>query len=230
MILDVIIPILNEEINLRKLIPYLQSVCEIKAENIIVVDCSKSKDDSRLFCKSQGLNYIKIKASCRSLQLNEGVKHTKAEAVLFLHADVIPPPNITIKIKEAIKMGYHFGFFSFNFDSPNVLLKINSFFTKFDGVFAGGGDQCHFFTRSCFKKLNGYKESFVIMEDFEIFRRIKENKVSYTIIDSPILVSDRKYQKNSYLKVNIINLLVFIKFRLNVCPKKLKQFYHTWLN
>jgi len=150
--------------------------------------------------------------------------------LLFLHADVKPPQGFENHIKGALANGFKTGFFSYMFDQSSFFLKINEYFTKYDGLFAGGGDQCHFFTRGLFTKMQGYKESQEIMEDFEMIDRLKKEGVQYTIIQNPATVSARKYKNNSYLWVNLINLITYIKFRTNVPASEIKDFYKRALN
>jgi len=109
-------------------------------------------------------------------------------------------------------------------------LWINSFFTQFDSFYSGGGDQCLFFKRETFERLKGFDESFEVMEDFEIFRRIKKENFRYTILGEKALVSARKYSANSYLKVNWINLKMISAFLRGESAKDLKRLYDQMKN
>jgi hypothetical protein len=62
------------------------------------------------------------------------------------------------------------------------------------------------------------------MEDFELVRRIKKN-YNFAVIPKRILVSARKYDNNSWLRVQIANLSVFTLFFLSYHPAKLKLLY-----
>jgi len=227
--LDIIIPTLNERENLIKIIPYLKENISLDT-NVYVVDSVRSKDNSIEICLQHDIHYIKSNYACRSIQMNIGARASKGDCLLFLHADVVPPSQFQSHISNAINQGYKVGFFSYKFDSSSWLLKINSFFTRFDGMFAGGGDQCQFFTRDLFEKYNGYDEDCEIMEDFDMIKRLRNKNESLTIIKDPAIVSARKYKNNSYLKVNFINLMTFMKFKNNVSSKELKLYYNKSLN
>ncbi|MFZ1704532.1 MAG: hypothetical protein WAT79_09290, partial [Saprospiraceae bacterium] len=133
----------------------------------------------------------------------------------------------TILQKNA--QGFKFGFFSYQFSPDNFWLRINAQFTKNDGWFAGGGDQIHFIDRETFLAIGGYDEQFVIMEDFSFFRKIKKQKIAYCLINLPAKVSSRKYENNSYLKVNFTNLVAFILFSLKVPSVYIKNWCHIML-
>lgn len=220
--LSIIIPTLNESQNIELLIPKLQSFNKQYVE-IIFADAQASTDNLRGIVTAQNYKYVKCSKTSRASQMNEGAKVATGKIICFLHADVLPPENMPDYISESISQNYKFGFFSYQFYPTSFLLKINSYFTKFDGVFAGGGDQIHFMTRDVFKQLNGYDEEAKIMEDFYFFQKVKRSKIQYCIIDHPATVSARKYEKNSYLSVNFTNLIAFLLFKFNINSKIIKK-------
>lgn len=67
------------------------------------------------------------------------------------------------------------------------------------------------------------------MEDFEFFKRMKKQRITYTIVKNDLIVSARKYENNSYLKVNLSNLLLVVLFKLGVSGKKLKKLHDKLL-
>jgi GT2 family glycosyltransferase len=99
------------------------------------------------------------------------------------------------------------GRFLSEYDSPSFLLKINAYFSRFDWFAGMGGDQTLFITKTLFKETGGFDSSFKIMEDFEFSARARKN-INYKIIPKPVLISARKYVKNSWLKVQIANYTV----------------------
>jgi glycosyltransferase involved in cell wall biosynthesis len=227
--LAVIIPALNESGNLKKLLPYLNDLGGNKAYEIIVVDAALSKDDSSIICRENDVSYLRSKHTQRSIQMNEGAYATNASNLFFLHADVLPPVDFYEQITITLESGIEVGLFSYRFDSSNILLKINSLCTQFDGLFTGGGDQGQFMTRQIFERLGGYNEEWNIMEDFELWDRIKEAGISYELIRSKATVSARKYKSNSYLRVNLANLIVFLKYKWTKSPKGIKELYNCMI-
>lgn len=229
MILDIVIPALNEHENLKKLLPFLREYSNGHSTNIIVVDAKNSNDNTEALCRDWKCVYRKSKHSQRAAQLNEGAALSEADSIMFLHADVFPPQSFAQDIENCHLTGNDCGMFCYRFDKPHFLLKVNQYFTKFDSGFSGGGDQCFFIRKSTFEEHNGFDENFGLMEDFEFFRRLKSEKVPYKIVGSPARVSARKYEKNSWLRVNIVNFLTFQKFKKSTPPKELSKFYKKWL-
>jgi len=85
------------------------------------------------------------------------------------------------------------------------------------------------YKKTVFLDLGKFNEQQVIMEDFEFFKRMKKNRVNYTIIKNDLIVSARKYETNSYLKVNASNLLLVLLFKYGYPPEKLKSLHHKLL-
>ena len=227
--ISVIIPCYNEKEKLSVKIPHLISISENNSIEIIVVDSSQSDDESENLCEDfLSVNYIKSSNAGRAYQMNEGAKIASGEILLFVHADVKLPDNFTSLIQKTLKKN-NAGFFNYEFDKKGFWLKFNASFVKEKGTFTGGGDQCHFFKKETFESLGGYNEKYCIMEDFELIDRVKKAKIPYSIIKTPVTVSARKYEKNSWLKISLINGYVFLLYRLGASPKRLERGYKRLL-
>ena len=141
---------------------------------IIVVDCSKSTDNLKKICENYtDVNYLKSEISGRAVQMNLGASIAKHNILLFLHADVTLPENFVELINETLHHN-EAGFFNYEFDKPGFWMRFNASFVKEKGTFTGGGDQCHFFKKETFQRLNGYNSEYIIMEDFELIYRVKK--------------------------------------------------------
>jgi len=227
--LDIIIPCLNERQNLESLLPFLQSSASKKDINILVIDASTSSDDTEIVCRKNNVRYHRSAATQRSLQMNFGVKKCNGDVLLFLHADVTPPIKFYDLICDAVAQGNESGCFAYKFDSTKIMLRINSYFTQFEGLITGGGDQGQYITRECFNTLGGFCPDHVIMEDFDLYKKIKKYNISHKVIKDKAIVSARKYDNNSWLRVNLINLIALLQYRADRNPVSIKTFYKKWL-
>ncbi|MFK5973007.1 MAG: glycosyltransferase, partial [Flavobacteriaceae bacterium] len=194
-------------------------------ETEIIVALSRSNKGCEKLNTMTQIHFLKCSGTGRALQMNEAVSVSTGDILVFLHADVIPPKSFLTDIKEAIQDTYDAGFFSYRFDKENFFLKINASFTAKDGIFTGGGDQCLFIKKATFHELGSFDEEQVVMEDFEFFKRMKKNKIRYKIIKNDLIVSARKYQYNSYIRVNFSNLLLVFLFKLGYPSAKLKTLH-----
>ncbi|PRY87205.1 TIGR04283 family arsenosugar biosynthesis glycosyltransferase [Mongoliibacter ruber] len=226
--ISIIIPVLNEADNLEELLPFFQKIGEAFEFELIIVD-GGSKDNSQHLVSSNGFRFLHSPRCGRAFQMNHGAAAAKGEILYFVHADTRIPTFFHEDIFDALEDNYDAGCYAYAFDSPSRLLKINSWFTKFDGVLSGGGDQTLFIKKAVFEQLGGFNEYYCIMEDFDIVRRIRK-KYRFKVIPKQILVSARKYETNSWLRVQLVNLLVFGLFFLKIHPLKLKNIYSKLLN
>jgi len=222
--ISIIIPVINEAKNLQRLVPFLTSLKNENLTEIIVVD-GGSSDNSILIAQESGAKVISSKIRSRAIQLNQGAAMANGSILYFVHADSFPVKSLASDIISAKQSGFQAGCFSYKFDSLNPLLKINSWFTQFNGILSGGGDQTLFIEKSLFKDLQGFNVHYSIMEDFEFVQRIKK-VTRFKIIQKPILVSARKYEKNSWLLVQWANFIALVGFQLGIQPARIKNLYY----
>jgi GT2 family glycosyltransferase len=229
MFLNIVVPVHNEVSNLTELLPHLNKIKAKHSVEVTVVISKTSDDGSFELCRDLGVNVLQSQSTQRSSQMNEGAKSISSEYVMFLHADAFPPIDLYEKINGAVLENYKVGMFSYKFRTNNPLLKVNESTTSRKNIFTGGGDQGLFIENKLFEELGTFDDHYVIMEDFALFKKISELKIPYTIVIGPLLVSDRKYQKNSYVRVNLVNFWALVKFKLGHNPQSIKSFYKKYL-
>jgi rSAM/selenodomain-associated transferase 2 len=228
--LSIIIPIYNEAKHLPKQLTFLDRQADLHSIEIILSNSIDTTDNSAEISKSyKNVQFYDSFTKGRAKQMNFGASKAKGHILMFLHCDVQLPEDFYEQVTSAVKEGYKMGFFAYRFDRSTFMLNLNSYFTKNDSLFAGAGDQCQFFERSTFEKLGKFNEDYCIMEDFEIMDKVRKNKIPFKIIQSRATVSARKYDKGSWLKVNLINGYVFFLYKLGVRPIKLRRIYKSLL-
>lgn len=220
--ISIIIPTLNEKTNLRRLIPLLCNKSAVR--QVIVVDSISSTDAIENHFSHDKLTIIKSSQRCRSIQMNEGMALTEGTILFFLHADMTPPSQFDMDILTSIDEGNDAGCFGYHFDRNRKALNWLSYFSFKKTRFTGGGDQGLFILKNVFQELGGFDAKLKIMEDFEFYRRLKKNGKKFKIIQNPAVVSARKYDKNGFLRVNLIQLLVFSAFEFG-----LPQSWQIWI-
>lgn len=225
--ISVIIPTYNEEGNIKKLITHLRDISTNNVIEILVVDCG-SLDKTVEIAQKLGVKVVVSECKGRSVQMNYGAKLAKGNILHFIHADTLPPISCFDDVLEAIEEGYEMGCFTYQFDSDFFLLKVNSFFTRFDKMWCRGGDQTLFIKREVFEELNGYREDYMIMEEYELIGRARE-KYDFKIIKKDAIVSARKYDKNGYLRVQIANIIAFSMYRRGMSQEKIANTYRQML-
>lgn len=226
--LSVIIPALNEEKSIGQLVAYLLRHGSEAVSEVIVVD-GGSSDQTKTVAAAAGALVIESAVQSRAAQMNAGARAAKSSILYFIHADTRPPESFVSDIQEALHQGYCSGCYRYVFDSPSRMLRINAWFTRFDRLMFRGGDQTLFIEKSVFQNLNGFDERFVIMEEYDFLIRLRQNH-RFKIIQKDMVVSARKYETNSWLRVQVANLVAMVMFRTNADPVRIKQTYKRLLN
>jgi rSAM/selenodomain-associated transferase 2 len=226
--ISVIIPTLNEAATIGPLVKFIKDNGRDLVFEVIVVDAG-SGDDTGIIAAKEGANVITTVQANRAMQMNMGANVSGGDVLYFIHADVQLVPSFANDIFQAVSEGYDSGCYRFVFDAPSILLKINGYFTRFDRIMCRGGDQTLFITEKAFNVLGGFDEYYTIMEDYELIIRLRK-RYRFAIIPKNVIVSARKYKSNSWLRVQLANLFVFIMFFARRPPEKMKAFYRRMLS
>ena len=196
---------------------------------IFVVD-SGSEDDTIVMAKQAGAMVLQSPVRSRAAQMNVGARQATGSVLYFVHADVKLLPSFVDDIQAAVNQGFDSGCFRYIFDSRKLLLKLNAYFTRFDRMLMmRGGDQTLFIKQEVFKALHGFDEYYSIMEDYDFIIRLRKNN-SFKVIQKDVIVSARKYETNSWLRVQFANLVIFTMFRLKRLPESMRMMYKKLLN
>jgi len=228
MLFSIIIPTLNEEKYLGNLLSFLREQTISIHTEIIIVDGGSSDDTIRI-ARQYKATVLTTDFACRAIQMNIGAKYAIGKILYFVHADVMPPSGFTQDIINVFTNGKKFGMFRQKFDGGPLFLKVNSFFTRFNWLWCRGGDQTMFVCKDHFDALNGFDETFVIMEEYEFIRRSMEIEKLH-IFEKYTTVSTRKYSTNSYFKVLLANRRAFSLFQSGSDPVLIKKTYSSMLN
>ncbi|QIP12315.1 glycosyltransferase family 2 protein [Spirosoma aureum] len=227
MMLSVIIPTLNEANNIGQLVHDIKTYGGQDVVDVLVVD-GGSSDQTIERAKQAGASVIVSPLPGRAYQMNYGARLTTGNVLYFVHADIKIHPDFVADITNSLTDGNEAGCYRFRFASSHPLLRLNSYGTRFPGLMSRGGDQTLFITRSLFDKLGGFRERYVVMEDFDIIARIR-SIARFCIIPKDVIVSARKYEANSWLRVQIANLTAFSLFFMDVSPMRIARTYKRML-
>lgn len=221
--ISVIVPTYNEESVIGALVKHLLAERSEGLAEVLVID-GGSTDQTVTVATRAGAQVHVAPRKGRAQQMNFGVSLVQGNVLYFVHADTRPPAGYVADIRRSLAAGYAAGSYRSHFCSANPLLKINSYFSRFDRFTCRGGDQTLFVTRSLFQQLGGYDAYYIVMEDFDFIRRARR-QARFQVMPREAYVSARKYEDNSYGRVTVANFVVFTMFRLGVAPEYLLRTY-----
>jgi len=200
--LSIIIPTLNEEKHLKKLLRSIESQ-DFNNHEIIVADAG-SKDKTKKIAENFGCKVVKGGTPAQGR--NRGAQKAKGSLLLFLDADVILTKNSLKKVlkefrKRKLKIATFFLMPSTKKKTPKFLFtffyNIPIFLMEKVLPHAAMGILIE---KKLFKKLGGFDEKITLAEDHDLARRGRRLG-KYGIIKSAIInVSDRRFKKEGWIK------------------------------
>lgn len=225
--ISIIIPTLNEEKNLSKLLSQLKQLENTIPFEMIVVD-GGSQDQTVALAKKYATVYQLRKAN-RGAQLKFGAEKSSGEILWFLHSDSrieSSQNNILDQIQTTLKdKQYSAGFLKLTFDSSDFFYHYLAGTSNLRARYLGliFGDQGLFTTRENYEKVGGY-ESIPLMEDWQLSRKLWKLGKFYPL-STMIITSSRRFRKGklqTHLKMHKIKLL----YILGMAPDKLAKRYY----
>ena len=221
--ISVIVPTYNEEAVIGSLVQHLLTERSDGLEEVLVID-GGSTDRTVAVARQAGAQVHRSPDKGRAQQMNFGARIARGSVLYFVHADTRPPSGYVENIRHSVLAGHQIGSYRSRFCSSHPLLKLNSYFSRFDRFTCRGGDQTLFVTRSLFERLGGYDDYYIVMEDFDFIRRARR-QARFQVMPRDAHVSARKYDDNSYARVTVANFIVFSMFRVGFSPQRLLRTY-----
>ncbi len=228
MTFSIIIPTLNEATHIAQLLHFLKKNADSRLLEIIVVD-AVSTDATVEHARIEGAKVVVSNKRSRAVQMNIGAREAIGEILYFIHADCKPPTSYLDDIEQALTEGYPLGCYRFQFDNQRFILRLNAYFNRFEPLWCRGGDETLFIRKEAFEQLKGFDESYCIMEEYDFIKRARA-VFPFKIIPKYAIVSARKYETNSWLRVQLANMTAFNMFRFGVSSEKIARTYRQMLN
>lgn len=228
--ISIIVPVLNEESTLHRLLEHLHSnIGSDHVSELVLVDGGSQDRTVEIATNWEAKNtripvVIYEGPRGRGRQMNLGAKRAKGSVLYFLHADSLPPPHFDIQIKQQLDQGATAGCFRMKFDQADLLLRFCQWFTKFNVLACRGGDQSLFVKRDAFESLGGYDESYTIYEDTEFIARLYEG-FDFAVIKDYITTSSRRYAANGTWRLQYHFTVIHLKKWLGASADDLHRYY-----
>ena len=190
---------------------------------IIVVD-GGSSDDTKERAHANGARVVDSPPG-RALQMNAGAATSRAEILLFLHADTWLPAGWADAVRGAVDGGAVAGRFDVELRGRHWMLRVVAAAmnrrSRWSRIYTG--DQAIFARRSAFEALGGY-ESIPLMEDIAFSRSVKRlGKIA--CLRLRVSTSGRRWEERGPWRT--IALMWWLRFAyfVGVSPDQLARWY-----
>lgn len=214
---SVIIPTLNEEIYISKILSDLEKQ-SLKPSEIIIVDGKSADDTLQKIRQFQSVKVFSIEKST-ARQRNMGGTKAHGRYLIFIDADVSLSENFiknSLKQFKKRKLDLACPFFIASSQS----LFVRSVFVYFSFIFfllqkisPSGAGTCFIIKSSVFKSTRGFSDKYKF-EDMEYIRRVS-SKYNFGIIHTKAYVSDRRFRKTGIFKTTLVYFILSFLFLFN---------------
>jgi len=225
--ISVIIPVLNEETNLDRII---NEILEAFNVEIIVAD-GGSSDRSLEIAEKYNVKIVRCEKAQRAFQMNKGAENSTGDILFFLHADSYLPENWDVAVRNTLKgKDVIFGHFIFGIKEDfrgRWLIELGTNF-RAKILKKPYGDQVFFIKREDFF-MSGKFPDVPILEDVLFVKNVKKyGKIS--CCNSVVKTSGRRWQKYGALKVVYLNQCVLIASKIGYDLNFIRKSYIKGLN
>ncbi len=229
--ISVVIPTLNDDSELRKLLADLLKL-KYQPDEIIIVDANSSDLTSEV-AKEYKAKLILSEIKGRGQQIKIGVKKARSDIILVLHADIgIEDEIVQIVSMQMAEKNAPGGAIGSRFDSDTNKMKPIEFLNRWRASVLGlsFGDQGQFFWRD--KAINGkWIQNLPIMEDLELSLQMRKNGKPQWL-NGGLVSSTRNWDSKNRvfnsmkLICFIISYLIMRHFNKQYITQKIYQWYY----
>jgi rSAM/selenodomain-associated transferase 2 len=214
-----IVPTLNEA---QTIIGAIDALRALGFSPIIVAD-GGSEDETLELARSPGVVALSAPRG-RAAQMNAGAAATKAEVLVFVHADTrLPaqaPQMIARALADARVVG---GSFRLSFDRRHPLLAISSWLSRFETYWTTFGDHGFFVRRAVFETVGGFPD-WPLLEDVELRRRLRAAG-RFVKLGAAAITSARRFFAEGVLRRQLANGSILVLHAAGVSARRLKRWY-----
>ena len=161
----------------------------------------------------------------RGVQMNAGAAVAAGDILLFLHADTRLPEAWPEAVDNGLRRA-RAGAFSLAIDSPRLALSVvarcANFRSRIERV--PYGDQAPFFEAGLFRELGGFAP-IPVMEDVELFRRIRRRGEPIVLLRERVWTSPRRWERDGVVRRTLGNWALRLRYALGEPPESLARSY-----
>lgn len=198
---SIIVPAFNEEellpATLARLREAMARLPDFSGE-IIVTD-NNSQDRTAEIAQESGAKVVFEEHRQIARARNVGAAAGRGRYLIFVDADTLPSDELLAKTLEALETGLHCGggaFPAFDSEPTRAAARLLTVWRWASHTFSWAAGSYVFCLRQAFDEVGGFDERFYASEEIHFSRSLKRwgkpRKMKMTILDEPLVTSDRK--------------------------------------
>ena len=220
--ISIIVPVLNEEINLPNILSSLQSF-RSKGHEVVIVDGDSS--DNSLLLAQEGADIVIVSKAGRALQMNSGAAVATGDIFLFLHCDTFLPDNALKLVASNYQKENYWGRFDVQLSSNKFVFRLIEQLMNLRSRLTSiaTGDQAIFIDRKLFNHIGGFPE-IALMEDITISGLLKKQS-SPVCLKHKVISSSRRWENKGVVATVLLMWKLRLFYFFGVSPDKLSRKY-----
>ncbi|MFT5290240.1 MAG: rSAM/selenodomain-associated transferase 2 [Planctomycetota bacterium] len=224
--LSLIVPTLNEEANLPRLLDATLSATDpLDRPTQIVVADGGSGDSTRQLASDRGCDVVRTERG-RGHQLAAGAARARCEILIFLHADALPYPGALRSLRVALQdPAIEACSFAQVIDADGRFYRLVE--RTADRRARRGwvyGDSGLALRRSTYDAIGGFSRQ-PLFEDLDLSKRLRQRTRVLIPEGARIGVSPRRWQREGALWTTVRNWTLTHLWRAGIPPRHLQRFY-----
>lgn len=222
--ISVIIPVYGEQAVINDTIQHVRQVAGGIPLEIVVADGGPEHATLAVLADESVVG-VKTPPG-RGVQMNAGAAVATGRNLLFLHADTRLPDKALERVAYALAGDAVAGAFSLSIDSSRPSLRMVAWFANLRSRLerVPYGDQAQFIKADTFRSLGGFAP-IPIMEDVELFRRIRREGLNIVVLPEKVVTSSRRWDNEGVLRRTVKNWWLRIRYFLGASPQALAREY-----
>lgn len=221
MFVSIIIPTLNEEKSIVRLLHQLQPYRE-QGHEVFVVDGGSI--DKTVSISESLTDKVILSDSGRANQMNNGAAQANNNILWFLHADTIIS-NSSIEYVLLAKNKVDWGRFNVKLSGENILFRLIEKMINVRSCLTGiaTGDQAIFINKAIYDSVQGFS-NIPLMEDVDLSKKLNKISKPYCV-KNKIITSSRRWEKHGIINTTLLMWKLRFLFWLGVSAEKLALQY-----